>query len=62
MLVQSDNLKVGDRLRFSTELLEQFEDDPQHHSQLVEIVRIEEDVLDGTKTVYLASVAQCRKS
>lgn len=51
-----DRLKIGDRMRFSTELLQEIEDNPYHRSQLVEIVKIDEDVTDGTKTVYVSNV------
>ncbi len=56
MQVAIESLKIGDRMRFSTELLERFESNPSHRSQLVEIVRIEEDVLDGTKIVMVSNV------
>lgn len=61
-MIPVDSLKPGDRMRFSTELMEMFENDPAHCSQLVEVVEIKEDVLDGTKIVYLANVRQTCES
>ena len=58
MQVAIECLKIGDRMRFSTELLEQIENNPTHRSQLVEILEIKEDVLDGTKTVYVSNLAK----
>lgn len=56
MKVAIESLKIGDRMRFSTEMLEHIEFNPNHRSQLVEIVKIEEDVIDGIKTVYVSNV------
>lgn len=56
MVLAADSLKVGDRMRFSTELLEQIEANPNHYSQIVEIVKITEDVSDGMKIVYVSNV------
>lgn len=62
MQVAIESLKIGDRMRFSTEMLERIEFNPNHRSQLVEIVKIEEDVMDGIKTVYVSNVKEmsCR--
>lgn len=61
MMVEVDCLKAGDRMRFSTELLEQIDRDPYHQGVIVEIVKIHEDVLDGTKTVWLKRVTTKEK-
>lgn len=55
MIVTVDSLKVGDKTRFSTELLMHIESMSQHASQIVEIVKIEEDVSDGTKIVFVGN-------
>lgn len=43
---------VGDRLRFSTQLLRQIDDAPDQRSRLVEVERIIRDV-DGSLTLWL---------
>jgi hypothetical protein len=61
MMIQVDNVKVGDKMRISTELLQQFEEEPGHRGPLGEIIDIKEDLLDGTKVRYLAHVRQTAK-
>jgi hypothetical protein len=48
-------LGVGDRLRFSTALLQQIHDEPKHLSVLVEIERIIRGP-DGVKELWLKKV------
>lgn len=47
-------LKVGDRMRFSAELLGQFMEDGAH-TVIVQVLKIEERE-DGLKVVYLGTV------
>lgn len=56
MQIQTESIKIGDRMRFSTELLQQIEDNPDHRSQLVEVIKIDEDVSDGTKIIYVSNI------
>lgn len=53
--VLTQRLEVGDRLRFSTALLRQIHEGPDHESELVELVevRIEED---GSKVLVVKRV------
>ncbi len=51
------HVTVGDRMRFSTELLRQIHDQPEHRSPLVEIERIVR-LGDGTLELWLKNVVE----
>lgn len=54
MKAVEETLKVGDRMRFSTELLHQINDDGGT-TVIVEVLKIAE-LEDGTKIVYLGTM------
>lgn len=51
----NDIIQVGDKIVFTTELLEQIHRNPHHRSQTVKILKIEEET-DGTKMVWVGNV------
>lgn len=48
-------VKIGDKIRFSTELLKQIHENPYHHSEIVVVEKIETKN-DGCKTILLRKV------
>jgi hypothetical protein len=52
LVVYLDRIAVGDRMRFSTELLRQIHDRPDHTTELLRVVKIGV-ASDGSKTVWL---------
>jgi hypothetical protein len=52
--MKEEVLKVGDRMRFSTDLLNQFVEE-SNHTVIVQVLKIEE-ADDGTKVVYLGTI------
>jgi len=49
-----DSIKVGDRMRFSVELIKQINEMPDRCSVLVEVISISE--FEGEKTVLVSTV------
>lgn len=46
------SIKIGDKIRFSVELVEQMREMPDHRTQILVVEKIERDA-DGTKNIWM---------
>jgi hypothetical protein len=48
------NIEIGDKIRFSTELLQHIHSLPDHRSEMVKVVRVENDEVEPScKIVFV---------